>query len=66
MNDSLRPDFGLSARVEALAPKPRVSLIRFHGVLLWASYPTPFEPALGCSKLLPAILSSPTVNIAPS
>jgi len=45
------------APLAALVPKPRVNLTCYHGVLLRASCPTPFGPAFGCSKSLPAILS---------
>jgi hypothetical protein len=49
------------ARLAALVPRPRSHLIRFHGLLLRASCPTPFGPACGCSKSLPAI-SSPRMR----
>jgi len=52
------------AKLASLAPKPRVNLTRFHGVLLRASCPAPFGPACGCSKSLPAILSRRTANTA--
>jgi hypothetical protein len=49
-------------QLAALVPKPRVNLIRFHGALLRASYPTPFGSVFGCSESLPAILSHPTAG----
>ncbi len=51
------------ARLAALVPRPRTHLVRYHGLLLRASCPSPFGPAFGCSKSLPAILSPPMRNI---
>ena len=49
----------------ALVARPRTHLIRYHGVKLRASCPTPCGSAFGCSKSLPAILSHPMRAIVP-